>query len=84
LLIHSPFAFGTAANIGFFDLRRATRAPAQRRWGFQRIAASLPCKGGIQPLKGRALADLSAKLRHDWKVVNKHHLEKQFTFKDFK
>jgi 4a-hydroxytetrahydrobiopterin dehydratase len=44
----------------------------------------IPCKGGVPPLKGKALQDLSAKLGHGWKVVDEHHLEKQFTFKDFK
>lgn len=44
----------------------------------------IPCKGGVPPLKGQALADLNARLGHGWRVVNDHHLEKQFTFKDFK
>ena len=44
----------------------------------------IPCKGGVPPLKGVALQELSAQLGHGWKVVDEHHLEKQFTFKDFK
>ena len=44
----------------------------------------VPCKGGEPPLKGVALQELSAQLGHGWKVVDEHHLEKQFTFKDFK
>lgn len=44
----------------------------------------IPCKGGVPPLKGAGLQELSAQLSHDWKVVDEHHLEKRFTFKDFK
>lgn len=43
----------------------------------------IPCKGGVPPLKGRDLGDLTEKLGHDWKVIAEHHLEKEFTFKDF-
>jgi 4a-hydroxytetrahydrobiopterin dehydratase len=44
----------------------------------------IPCKGGVPPLKGAALDELSAQLGRDWKVVDGHHLEKEFKFKDFK
>jgi 4a-hydroxytetrahydrobiopterin dehydratase len=44
----------------------------------------IPCKGGTPPLKGRDLKDLADQLAHGWKVVDEHHLEKEFTFKDFK
>lgn len=44
----------------------------------------IPCKGGIPPLKGKDLQNLSARLGHGWKVENEHHLEKQFAFRDFK
>ena len=44
----------------------------------------LPCKGGIPPLKGPALAELLKKLGNDWKVLEEHHLEKMFTFKNFR
>lgn len=44
----------------------------------------IPCKGGVPPLKGQALAELSARLGHGWKVVGEHHLTKEFAFKDFK
>ncbi|MDB5105151.1 MAG: putative pterin-4-alpha-carbinolamine dehydratase [Fibrobacteres bacterium] len=44
----------------------------------------VPCKGGTPPLEGEALRDLSARLGHGWKVVDEHHLEKEFPFKDFK
>ena len=41
------------------------------------------CKGGVPPLKGQPLADLLQKLGNGWKVINGHHLEKEFTFKNF-
>ena len=44
----------------------------------------VPCKGGVAPLKGDALKKLAAELGNNWKVVNEHHLEKEFKFKDFK
>jgi len=43
----------------------------------------IPCRGGVPPLKGRALTDLGAELGHEWRVVDEHHLEKRFKFKDF-
>ena len=44
----------------------------------------VPCKGGVPPLKGQELKDIHAKLGHDWKVVNEHHLEKEYKFKNFR
>lgn len=44
----------------------------------------IPCKGGIPPLKGEALTSLLAQLGEGWKVVNEHHLEKTYLFKNFK
>ena len=44
----------------------------------------IPCKGGVPPLKGEALADLQKQLGNGWEVINEHHLEKQFTFKNFR
>ena len=44
----------------------------------------IPCKGGIPPLKGQALAELLKKLGNKWAVINEHHLEKEFTFKNFR
>ena len=44
----------------------------------------VPCKGGVPPVKGEALRKLTADLGNGWNVVNEHHLEKEFKFKDFK
>jgi 4a-hydroxytetrahydrobiopterin dehydratase len=44
----------------------------------------VPCKGGVPPLKGDALQNLHAKLQNGWQIVNEHHLEKEFRFKNFR
>lgn len=44
----------------------------------------VPCKGGVPPLKGAELVRLAAELGGGWRVVNEHHLEKEYPFKDFR
>ena len=44
----------------------------------------IPCKGGVPPLKGEKLDDLMEKLKNDWKIIKEHHLEKEYSFKNFK
>jgi 4a-hydroxytetrahydrobiopterin dehydratase len=44
----------------------------------------VPCKGGVPPLKGQVLSSYLEKLGHDWNVIREHHLEKEFTFKNFR
>ena len=43
----------------------------------------IPCRGGIPPLEGEALAEISAALGGDWEVVRGHQLEKTYRFPDF-
>jgi 4a-hydroxytetrahydrobiopterin dehydratase len=43
----------------------------------------VPCRGGTPPLRGEALGALLAQLGGGWRVVDEHHLEKQFRFRDF-
>ncbi len=43
----------------------------------------IPCRGGVPALGGSALAELQHQLGDDWKVVDEHHLEKSFAFRDF-
>jgi 4a-hydroxytetrahydrobiopterin dehydratase len=43
----------------------------------------LPCRGGVPPLKGKDLEALAHQLGGGWRVVNQHHLEKDFKFPDF-
>jgi 4a-hydroxytetrahydrobiopterin dehydratase len=44
----------------------------------------VPCKGGVPPLKGSELHDLQSQLEGGWKVINEHHLEREFSFKNFR
>ena len=44
----------------------------------------IPCKGGTPPLKGAELKALQGQLGNGWMVVDDHHLEKEFKFKDFR
>jgi len=44
----------------------------------------VPCKGGVPPLKGQDLAKFRNQLDGGWQVVQEHHLEKEYTFKDFR
>jgi len=43
----------------------------------------VPCRGGVAPLKGEPLKLLAAQLGQGWQVVDEHHLEKTYRFKDF-
>jgi len=43
-----------------------------------------PCNSNEPPLKGEALAKIRNKLGDNWKVIEEHHLEKEYSFKDFK
>jgi 4a-hydroxytetrahydrobiopterin dehydratase len=43
-----------------------------------------PCEGGVPPLKGEALKSLYGELQDGWTVVDEHHLEKEYRFKDFR
>lgn len=42
-----------------------------------------PCQGGVPPLTGEELDALLAQLGNDWQVMDGHHLEKEYSFKNF-
>src|SRR5512147_1267278 len=44
----------------------------------------VPCRGGVPPLAGAELAALERQLGPAWKVVDGHHLDREFAFPDFK
>ena len=46
--------------------------------------ACVSCKGGVPPLKGDALKKLADQLGNGWQVIQEHHLEKEFKFKNFR
>lgn len=45
--------------------------------------ACVPCRGGVPPLAGDELGALERELGSGWRVVEGHHLEKEFRFRDF-
>jgi len=44
----------------------------------------VPCRGGVPPLEAGEQARLLGELGHGWTVVEGHHLEKVYSFPDFK
>ena len=44
----------------------------------------VPCKGGTPPLKGQELKNLASQLGDGWRMVQGHHLEKEYKFKNFR
>lgn len=43
----------------------------------------VPCRGGVPPLGGDELREFAGKLQ-GWNVVNEHHLQKGYEFKNFR
>jgi 4a-hydroxytetrahydrobiopterin dehydratase len=43
----------------------------------------VPCRGDVPPLSGAKLRDLSRQVP-GWEVVDEHHLEREFRFKNFR
>ena len=43
----------------------------------------MPCKGGVPPLKGHDLERILQRVP-EWKAVDEHHINRTFTFPDFK
>ena len=43
----------------------------------------VPCRGGVPPLQGPEIEKLKGQL-DQWQVINQHHLQKTFRFKDFR
>jgi len=46
--------------------------------------SSPPCRGGTLPLKGSELARLAGELGGGWQVIEEHHLERSYEFKNFR
>ena len=43
-----------------------------------------PCRGGVPPLAGADLDRLAEELGGGWRVIDGHHLEKEYRFPDFR
>jgi 4a-hydroxytetrahydrobiopterin dehydratase len=48
------------------------------------VMECVPCKGGVAPLEGEEIKKLHRKIDSSWNVITEHHLEKSFSFKDFR
>lgn len=44
----------------------------------------VPCKGGVPPLRGAEAARLLEQLGGGWRIVDEHHLAKEYRFPDFR
>ena len=44
----------------------------------------IPCQGGVPALRGPALEALHRELAGEWKVLEAHHLEKEYEFRSYK
>jgi 4a-hydroxytetrahydrobiopterin dehydratase len=44
----------------------------------------VPCRGGVEPLKGEEIRERMKELDPGWSVAEEHHLEREFTFDDFR
>lgn len=42
------------------------------------------CRGDVPPLKGVELAQMADRLGGGWTIVDEHHLEKEYTFRNFR
>ena len=43
----------------------------------------VPCRGGVPPLQGDALEGLLLELQNGWKMINEHHLQKDYVFPSY-
>lgn len=44
----------------------------------------VPCEGSALPMESEEILSYATELGNNWRVINDHHLEKEFRFKDFK
>lgn len=42
------------------------------------------CKGETEPLKGQAISRFMDQVSDDWQVIDEHHLDGEFKFKNFR
>ena len=44
----------------------------------------VPCRGGVPPLKGDELEAFKKQIGAEWAVIDEHHLERTYRFKNFR
>ncbi len=44
----------------------------------------VPCQSGAEPLKGTDIEDLLSSLSENWQVIDDHHLERTYKFRNFR
>ncbi len=44
----------------------------------------IPCSIGTPPLESKEIKEYMEQLDDEWKVIDNHHIEKEFKFKNFK
>ena len=44
----------------------------------------IPCKEGVPPLKAENLKKLHNQIDAGWRIIDEHHLERNFKFKNFR
>lgn len=64
-------------------VRRTSAAPPNPARAHLAEETCVPCRGGVPALKGEELAAVARELGGDWKIIDAHHLEKEFPFADF-
>ena len=76
---------GVEAFCHTVDAARFREFVTSRKPASSNLAAEkcIPCRGGVPPLKGEALKTVAADLGSAWRVVDEHHLERDFRFPDF-
>jgi 4a-hydroxytetrahydrobiopterin dehydratase len=48
------------------------------------VERCLPCDGGVPSLKGEDLARRRGDLAEAWRIVDEHHLERDYRFRNFR
>lgn len=44
----------------------------------------VPCRGGVEPLQPDAIQTYRQQVSPAWQIVDNHHLEREYTFADFR
>lgn len=66
-----------------FERLAASAADGDRNLSELANRSCVPCRGGVPPLAGEAIAPLRDALGGGWTVEREHHLSKEFRFADF-